>query len=168
MLCFCAFWRQETELVVLTELNCSWNFFQVNIVQPENKKRGRPPPKDEDDFQLTCNACKALWSCSKNQKNIQAIRAAGAVPILASLLVRGTDDVILPAMGIIQECASEVWRPGLIAMIHVDFCISEKLNCFILIEIMVNNRIIEGLRELKFSTMLFTISFGGNLDHNTF
>jgi len=79
----------------------------VNIIQPENKRRGRPPPKDEEDFQLTCNACKALWSCSKNQKNIQAIRAAGAVPILASLLVRGRDDVILPAMGIIQECASE-------------------------------------------------------------
>lgn len=79
----------------------------VNIIQPENKKRGRPPLRDEEDLQLTCSACKALWSCSKNQKNIRAIRAAGAVPILASLLVRGTDDVILPAMGIIQECASE-------------------------------------------------------------
>ena len=86
--------RQLAELII----NCSWYFFQVNIIQPENKKRGRPPPRDEEDFQLTCSACKALWSCSKNQKNIRAIRAAGAVPILASLLVRGTDDVILPAI----------------------------------------------------------------------
>lgn len=108
--CFSALYGDSWQSSLLTELNCSLYFFQVNIIQPENKRRGRPPPKDEEDFQLTCNACKALWSCSKNQKNIQAIRAAGAVPILASLLVRGRDDVILPAMGIIQECASEVWR----------------------------------------------------------
>ncbi|KAJ7380424.1 Armadillo repeat-containing protein 4 [Desmophyllum pertusum] len=79
----------------------------VNIIQPEHKKRGKPPPKDDSDFQLTHNACMALWSCCRSPKNIQAIRAAGAVPILASLLVRGTDVVILPAMGIIQECATE-------------------------------------------------------------
>lgn len=108
--CFSALYGDSWQSSLLMELNYSWYFFQVNIIQPENKKRGRPPPKDEEDFQLTCSACKALWSCSKNQKNIQAIRAAGAVPILASLLVRGRDDVILPAMGIIQECASEVWR----------------------------------------------------------
>ena len=108
--CVSALYGNSWQSALLTKLNCNWYLFQVNIIQPENKKRGRPPPKDEEDFQLTCNACKALWSCSKNQKNIQAIRAAGAVPILASLLVRGADDVILPAMGIIQECASEVWR----------------------------------------------------------
>ena len=104
------YWRIDKVCSFLNWLTSFLNFFQVNIIQPENKKRGKPPPKDEHDFQLTRNACMALWSCSKNPKNIQAIRAAGAVPILASLLVRGTDDVILPAMGIIQECASEVWK----------------------------------------------------------
>lgn len=79
----------------------------VNIIQPGNKRRNKTAPKDEDGFQLAHNTCMALWSCSRSPKNIQAIRAAGALPILASLLVKEQDDVILPTMGIIQECATE-------------------------------------------------------------
>lgn len=79
----------------------------VNMIQPENRKRTRLPSKVDSNFGLTHNACMALWSCSRSPKNIQAIRLAGAVPILASLLVSGTDDVILPTMGILMECASE-------------------------------------------------------------
>lgn len=79
----------------------------VNIIQPDNKRRSRNVPREVNDFQLLRNACSALWSCSKCPKNIQVIRAAGAVPILSTLLVDGKDDVVLPVMGIIQECASE-------------------------------------------------------------
>lgn len=79
----------------------------VNIIQPDNKRRSRNVPREVNDFQLLRNACSALWSCSKCPKNIQVIRAAGAVPILSALLVDGKDDVVLPVMGIIQECASE-------------------------------------------------------------
>lgn len=79
----------------------------VNIIQPDNKRRSRNVPREVNDFQLLRNACSALWSCSKCPKNIQVIRAAGAVPILSVLLVDGKDDVVLPVMGIIQECASE-------------------------------------------------------------
>lgn len=80
----------------------------MNIIQPDNKRRSRNVPREVNDFQLLRNACSALWSCSKCPKNIQVIRAAGAVPILSALLVDGKDDVVLPVMGIIQECASEV------------------------------------------------------------
>lgn len=97
----------------------------VNIIQPDNKRRGRNVPKERNDFKLLRNACSALWSCSKCRKNIQAIRAAGAVPILGTLLVNGQDDVILPVMGIIQECASEplfredICRKGMLeAIVH--------------------------------------------------
>lgn len=99
---------------MLLKVAISWSFilllklFQVHIIQPDNKRRSKVSSKDENDFQLIQNACSALWSCSRSPKNIQAIRAAGAVPILASLLVSGRNDVILPAMGIIQECAIEV------------------------------------------------------------
>ncbi|XP_067018499.1 armadillo repeat-containing protein gudu-like isoform X2 [Acropora muricata] len=79
----------------------------VNIIQPDNKRRSRNVRREVNDFQLLRNACSALWSCSKCPKNIQVIRAAGAVPILSALLVDGKDDVVLPVMGIIQECASE-------------------------------------------------------------
>ncbi|XP_068751694.1 armadillo repeat-containing protein gudu-like isoform X2 [Montipora capricornis] len=97
----------------------------VNIIQPDNKRRGRNVPTETNDFKLLRNACSALWSCSKCRKNIQAIRAAGAVPILGTLLVNGQDDVILPVMGIIQECASEplfredICRKGMLeAIVH--------------------------------------------------
>ena len=97
----------------------SLNFSQVNIIQPDNKRRHKNAPKGEDDFRLTHHTCMALWSCSRCRKNIQAIRAAGALPILASLLVSGQDDVILPVMGIIQECATEV-RKGSASLGWID------------------------------------------------
>lgn len=50
----------------------------------------------------------ALWSCSRSAKNIQIIRNAGAVPLLRKLLDSASDDVILPTVGIIQECANDV------------------------------------------------------------
>ena len=86
------------------------------MIQPENRKRTRLPSKVDSNFGLTHNACMALWSCSRSPKNIQAIRLAGAVPILAALLVSGTDDVILPTMGILMECASEVRIKGWVTM----------------------------------------------------
>ena len=87
------------------------------------------------------------------------------MPILASLLVRGTDDVILPAMGIIQECASEVWGPGLRAYMCCPppppppprQLYQWKKHFFN--EEMVNDRKIAALGVQMFSTVLCTISY---------
>ena len=50
----------------------------------------------------------ALWSCSKSTKNKQAIKKAGAIPMLARLLKSNHEGMLIPVVGTLQECASEV------------------------------------------------------------
>ena len=50
----------------------------------------------------------ALWSCSKSTKNKQAIRRAGGIPLLAKLLKSSNEAMLIPVVGTLQECASEV------------------------------------------------------------
>ena len=50
----------------------------------------------------------ALWSCSKSTKNKQAIRKAGGIPLLARLLKSSNEAMLIPVVGTLQECASEV------------------------------------------------------------
>jgi len=49
----------------------------------------------------------ALWSCSKSTKNKQAMRKAGAIPLLARLLKSVHESMLIPVVGTLQECASE-------------------------------------------------------------
>lgn len=50
----------------------------------------------------------ALWSCSKSTKNKLAIRKAGGIPLLARLLKSTNEAMLIPVVGTLQECASEV------------------------------------------------------------
>uniref|UniRef100_A0A8C5CUQ7 Outer dynein arm docking complex subunit 2 n=1 Tax=Gadus morhua TaxID=8049 RepID=A0A8C5CUQ7_GADMO len=49
----------------------------------------------------------ALWSCSKSTRNKEAIRQAGGVPLLARLLKSPHENLLIPVVGTLQECASE-------------------------------------------------------------
>jgi len=49
----------------------------------------------------------ALWSCSKSKKNKEAMRKAGAIPLLARLLKSEHENMLIPVVGTLQECASE-------------------------------------------------------------
>ncbi|ELW73011.1 Armadillo repeat-containing protein 4 [Tupaia chinensis] len=49
----------------------------------------------------------ALWSCSKSYANKEAIRKAGGFPLLARLLKTSHEDMLIPVVGTLQECASE-------------------------------------------------------------
>ncbi|XP_044534873.1 outer dynein arm-docking complex subunit 2 [Gracilinanus agilis] len=49
----------------------------------------------------------ALWSCSKSHANKEAIRKAGGIPLLARLLKSSHEDMLIPVVGTLQECASE-------------------------------------------------------------
>ncbi|XP_057589884.1 outer dynein arm-docking complex subunit 2 isoform X2 [Hippopotamus amphibius kiboko] len=49
----------------------------------------------------------ALWSCSKSYANKEAIRKAGGIPLLARLLKTSHEDMLIPVVGTLQECASE-------------------------------------------------------------
>jgi len=62
---------------------------------------------DRDVQVARCGAL-ALWSCSKSKKNKEAMRKAGAIPLLARLLKSPHEDMLIPVVGTLQECASEV------------------------------------------------------------
>ncbi|XP_004693004.1 PREDICTED: armadillo repeat-containing protein 4 [Condylura cristata] len=49
----------------------------------------------------------ALWSCSKSFANKEAIRKAGGIPLLARLLKTSHENMLIPVVGTLQECASE-------------------------------------------------------------
>lgn len=49
----------------------------------------------------------ALWSCSKSKKNKEAMQRAGAIPLLAKLLKSQHENMLIPVVGTLQECASE-------------------------------------------------------------
>lgn len=50
----------------------------------------------------------ALWSCSKSTKNKMAIKNAGGIPLLAKLLKSHNENMLIPVVGTLQECAQEV------------------------------------------------------------
>ncbi|CAJ1081826.1 outer dynein arm-docking complex subunit 2 [Xyrichtys novacula] len=49
----------------------------------------------------------ALWSCSKSTKNKTAIRKAEGIPLLGHLLKSPHENMLIPVVGTLQECASE-------------------------------------------------------------
>ena len=65
-------------------------------------------PDIEKDVEVARCGALALWSCSKSTKNKQAIRKAGGIPLLARLLKSPHEDMLIPVVGTLQECASEV------------------------------------------------------------
>ncbi|CAH1249076.1 ARMC4 [Branchiostoma lanceolatum] len=64
-------------------------------------------PEVEKDIEVARCGALALWSCSKSTKNKQAIRKAGGIPLLARLLKSSHENMLIPVVGTLQECASE-------------------------------------------------------------
>jgi hypothetical protein len=61
----------------------------------------------------------ALWSCSKSNTNKEAIRKAGGIPLLAQLLKTSHENMLIPVVGTLQECASEVTKLILIFFVFL-------------------------------------------------
>ncbi|KAF3703394.1 Armadillo repeat-containing protein 4 [Channa argus] len=62
--------------------------------------------QERDADVARCGAL-ALWSCSKSTKNKEAIRKAGGIPLLGRLLKSPHENMLIPVVGTLQECASE-------------------------------------------------------------
>ncbi|KAF0877283.1 outer dynein arm-docking complex subunit 2 isoform X1 [Crocuta crocuta] len=62
---------------------------------------------DARDVEVARCGALALWSCSKSYTNKEAIRKAGGIPLLARLLKTSHEDMLIPVVGTLQECASE-------------------------------------------------------------
>ncbi|VDL62020.1 unnamed protein product [Hymenolepis diminuta] len=50
----------------------------------------------------------ALWSCSKSARARMAMKKAGVISLLARLLKSTYEALLIPVIGILEECASEV------------------------------------------------------------
>ncbi|XP_051061564.1 outer dynein arm-docking complex subunit 2 [Phodopus roborovskii] len=67
----------------------------------------QPSLYETRDVEVARCGALALWSCSKSHSNKEAIRKAGGIPLLARLLKTSHEDMLIPVVGTLQECASE-------------------------------------------------------------
>ena len=81
--------------------------FQVSLLESPGRP-GTPSTGQRSDIEVACCAASALWSCSKSKKNKLAMLKAGIVPLLAQHLQADEERLLVPIIGTIQECASEV------------------------------------------------------------
>jgi len=51
---------------------------------------------------------RALWSLSESRHNKELMRKSGLVPLMGRLLKSIHIDVVVPTMGTVQQCASQV------------------------------------------------------------
>ncbi|XP_061614319.1 outer dynein arm-docking complex subunit 2 [Phyllopteryx taeniolatus] len=63
--------------------------------------------KQEKDVEVARFGVLALWSCSRSPKNKEAIHKAGGIPLLGRLLKSPQMNMLIPAVGILQNCADE-------------------------------------------------------------
>ncbi|KAG5451133.1 Armadillo repeat-containing protein 4 [Clonorchis sinensis] len=61
----------------------------------------------ERDIEVARCGALALWSCSKSRKNKLAMKKAGVISLLARLLKSPHENMLIPVVGTLQECASE-------------------------------------------------------------
>lgn len=63
----------------------------------------------QKSFDLMCNCSKTLWSMSKSDKNKDVMRRSGIIPVMAKLLTSVHENVVSSIMGIIVNCATQVY-----------------------------------------------------------
>merc|ERR1719436_1051634 len=62
---------------------------------------------DQVKINIARCAALALWSCSKSNQTKVSIRKAGAIKLLATLLKSKHENMLIPVVGTLQECASQ-------------------------------------------------------------
>ena len=65
-------------------------------------------PEVERDLEVARCGALALWSCSKSARAKVAMKKAGVISLLARLLKSPYEALLIPAVGTLEECASEV------------------------------------------------------------
>ncbi|XP_026977834.1 outer dynein arm-docking complex subunit 2 [Sagmatias obliquidens] len=83
---------------------------------------------EADDGEVARCGALALWSCSKSYANKEAIRRAGGIPLLARLLKTSHENMLIPVVGTLQECASEENYRAAIKAERIVETLVKKLN----------------------------------------
>ncbi|KAJ1507369.1 Armadillo repeat-containing protein 4 [Coelomomyces lativittatus] len=73
-----------------------------SLVSLLHADRGSP-----DAEQIAISGALALCTCSKSQRNKEAIRLEGSIPLLAELLKNPNEKLLIPVVGILQECSTD-------------------------------------------------------------
>ncbi|KAH9496197.1 Armadillo repeat-containing protein 4 [Bulinus truncatus] len=79
----------------------------VNLLDCVKLNSAVMTPEMEMSVEVARCGALALWSCSKSKKNKEAMRKSGAIPLLAKLLKSEHENMLIPVVGTLQECASE-------------------------------------------------------------
>lgn len=108
---------------------------QVNLLDCVKLNSSTMTPEMEMSVEVARCGALALWSCSKSTKNKEAMRRAGAIPLLARLLKSEHENMLIPVVGTLQECASEVslhWVVGVCgcACLHVSVYVFVYVSVF--------------------------------------
>ena len=86
--------------------------FQVDLLDADpyilDTPRDSLTPEEMELVDVVVAGARALWALSTSQKNKEAMRKTGVVRLLARLLRSLHDDIIVPIMGTVQQCATEV------------------------------------------------------------
>ncbi|OBS82025.1 hypothetical protein A6R68_23985, partial [Neotoma lepida] len=77
------------------------------ITKLHSTETTQPSLYETRDVEVARCGALALWSCSKSHSNKEAIRKAGGIPLLARLLKTSHEDMLIPVVATLQECASE-------------------------------------------------------------
>ena len=88
----------------LPKCNFSFHFplqLQVALLDCVSLDKARTIDQQKDIEVARCGAL-ALWSCSKSTENKQAMRRAGAIPLLAKLLKSPHENMLIPVVGTLQ------------------------------------------------------------------
>nr|CDS33949.2 armadillo repeat containing protein 4 [Hymenolepis microstoma] len=64
-------------------------------------------PGAESELEVARCGALALWSCSKSARSRVAMKKAGVISLLARLLKSRYEALLIPVVGILEECASE-------------------------------------------------------------
>jgi len=64
---------------------------------------GGKPPGD-----VARSGALALWSCSRSERSKLVMRKSGLIPLMAKLLKANKPHLLIPVVGTLQECASDV------------------------------------------------------------
>ncbi|XP_048580373.1 outer dynein arm-docking complex subunit 2 isoform X2 [Nematostella vectensis] len=81
----------------------------VNLLNYQDKSWRKQKSQEQKnlDLEVARSAALALWSCSTSMRNRTSIFKAGSVPLLARLIRLEREDVLIPVVGLVQECAIE-------------------------------------------------------------
>uniref|UniRef100_A0A5K3FZT9 Armadillo repeat-containing protein 4 n=1 Tax=Mesocestoides corti TaxID=53468 RepID=A0A5K3FZT9_MESCO len=80
----------------------------VALLDVPNYDKDATGPEVERDIEVARCGALALWSCSKSVKAKVAMKKAGVISLLARLLKSPHEALLIPVVGTLEECASQV------------------------------------------------------------